>query len=104
MAYSVAQRRFEIGVRMAFGAEKTAILHMILWHATKLACWGIVLGLALSLALTRMITSMLVGVRPVDPLSIGAAALLLLLTAAVAALAPAWRASHVDPMTALRAE
>lgn len=104
MAYSVAQRTFEIGIRMAFGAEKNMILKMVLWHAAKLACWGIALGLALSLALTRLITSMLVGVHAADPLSLGIAAALLLLTAAVAALAPAWRAAQVDPMVALRAE
>lgn len=104
MAYSVAQRRFEIGVRMAFGAEKTAILRMVLWHAAKLACWGIALGLTLSLLLTRLVTSMLVGVRAIDPISIAIAAALMMLTAAAAALAPAWRAAQVDPMIALRAE
>jgi putative ABC transport system permease protein len=104
MAYSVAQRTFEIGVRMAFGAEKKTILRMILWHAAKLACWGIALGLALSFVLTRLITSMLVGVRAIDPLSLLVATSLLLVTAAVAALAPAWRAAQVDPMVALRAE
>jgi len=104
MAYSVAQRRFEIGVRMAFGAEKKTILRMILVHAAKLACWGIALGLVLSFVLTRLITSMLVGVRAVDPVSLLVATGLLLITAAVAALAPAWRAAQVDPMVALRAE
>jgi len=104
MAYSVAQRTFEIGVRMAFGAEKTTILRMILWHAAKLACWGIALGLVLSLVLTRLIAGMLVGVHTADPLSLAVACALLLLTAAVAALAPAWRAAQVDPMVALRAE
>jgi len=104
MAYSVAQRTFEIGVRMAFGAEKKAILRMILVHAAKLACWGIALGLVLSFVLTRLITSMLVGVGAIDPLSLLVATVLLLITAAVAALAPAWRAAQVDPMVALRAE
>ncbi|HYK37265.1 ABC transporter permease [Alloacidobacterium sp.] len=104
MAYSVAQRTFEIGVRMAFGAEKKAILRMVIVHAAKLACWGIGLGLVLSFALTRLMTSMLVGVRAIDPLSLAVATALLLTTAAVAALAPAWRAAQVDPMAALRAE
>jgi ABC-type lipoprotein release transport system permease subunit len=89
---------------MAFGAEKTTILRMILWHAAKLACWGIALGLVLSLVLTRLIAGMLVGVHTADPLSLAVACALLLLTAAVAALAPAWRAAQVDPMVALRAE
>jgi putative ABC transport system permease protein len=104
MAYSVAQRTFEIGVRMAFGAEKGVVLRMILLHAAKLACWGIALGLALSLAITRLISSMLIGVHAMDPLSLAVAATLLLVTAAVAAATPAWRASQVDPMVALRAE
>jgi putative ABC transport system permease protein len=104
MAYSVAQRTFEIGVRMAFGAEKDMILRMILWHAAKLACWGIAIGFTLSLAITRLIGSMLVGVHAIDPISLAVAATLLLFTAAIAALMPAWRAAQVDPMLALRAE
>jgi predicted permease len=104
MAYSVAQRTFEIGVRMAFGAERQAIVRMILWHAAKLACYGVALGLVLSFALTRLISSMLVGVSAVDPVSLSAAVALLMVTAAVAALFPAWRAARVDPMVALRAE
>jgi ABC-type antimicrobial peptide transport system permease subunit len=102
MAYTVAQRTFEIGVRMAFGAERGAILRAVLAHAAKLACYGIAMGLVLSLMLARLVTSMLVGVRPSDPVSLGVASLLLLLTALAAALAPGWRATHVDPMVALR--
>jgi putative ABC transport system permease protein len=102
MAYSVAQRTFEIGVRMAFGAESGAILTAVLAHAARLACYGIAVGLALSLMLARLVTSMLVGVRPTDPVSLSVASLLLLLTALAAALAPGWRATHVDPMVALR--
>jgi ABC-type antimicrobial peptide transport system permease subunit len=89
---------------MAFGAEKAKILRMILWHAAKLAYYGVALGLGLSLALTRLISSMLVGVSAFDPLSLSVAVALLVVTAAVAALAPAWRAAQVDPMVALRAE
>jgi predicted permease len=102
MAYTVAQRTFEIGVRMAFGAERGAILGGVLAHAAKLAGYGIALGLVLSLMLARLVTSMLVGVRPTDPISLCVASLLLLLTALAAALAPGWRATHVDPMVALR--
>jgi predicted permease len=104
MAYSVAQRRFEIGVRMAFGAERSAILYTVLKHAAQLACCGIGAGFMLSLGATRLVTTMLVGVRPMDPVSIAVAASLLLLTALGAALAPGWRAIRVDPMAALRAE
>ena len=102
MAYTVAQRTFEIGVRMAFGAERGAILGTVLAHAAKLAGYGIAVGLVLSLLLARLVTSMLAGVRPTDPVSLGVASLLLLLTALAAALAPGWRATHVDPMVALR--
>jgi putative ABC transport system permease protein len=102
MAYTVAQRTFEIGVRMAFGAERGAILGTVLAHAAKLAGYGIAVGLVLSLLLARLVTSMLAGVRPNDPVSLGVASSLLLLTALAAALAPGWRATHVDPMVALR--
>ncbi|HWA93248.1 MAG TPA: ABC transporter permease [Terracidiphilus sp.] len=102
--YSVAQRGFEIGIRMAFGADKSAILGGILKHAALLACLGIVLGAGASLMLTRLVTAMLVGVRPIDPISLSGASLLLILTAIVAASAPGWKAAHVNPMEALRAE
>jgi len=103
-AYSVAQRTVEIGIRMAFGADRGVILGAILRHAAFLACAGIAAGLAVSLLLVHLVASMLAGVHPVDPLSMGAAALLLMLTALAAAWAPARRATHVDPVRALRAE
>ena len=102
--YSIAQRRFEIGIRMAFGADKAVILRSILGHAAVLACWGIALGFGLSLLLTGLMRTMLVGVRPIDPVSLACAALLLAATAIMAATAPGWKASHADPMRALRAE
>jgi len=104
MAYTVAQRTFEIGLRMAFGANRAVILRGILCHAALLACFGIAAGLVLSLLLARLVTAMLVGVRPMDPVSLGAASLLLLLTAIAAATAPGWKATHVDPLKALRTE
>lgn len=104
MAYSVAQRRFEIGLRMAFGAERRTILGTVLAHAARLACFGIAAGLVLSVALGRLVTSMLVGVGPLDPISLVAAALLLFLTALGAAFIPARVATLVNPVTALRAE
>jgi putative ABC transport system permease protein len=87
---------------MAFGAERSAILGAVLAHAIKLALYGIVAGLVVSLMFARLVASMLVGVRPTDPVSLCVASLLLLLTALAAALAPGWRATHVDPMVALR--
>jgi len=104
MAYSVTQRTFEIGIRMAFGAEKGDILRKVLGHAAMLAGWGIALGLLMSLGLARMITSMLVGVSPLDPLSLGIASVVLLIAATAAAFGPGWKATHVNPMVALRAE
>jgi len=104
MEYSVSQRTFEFGIRMAFGAERGIILGSVLKHAGKLACYGIMVGLLLSLVLGRLVAGMLVGVRPTDAVSLWAAASLLLLTALLAAFAPSWKATHVNPMTALRAE
>ncbi len=104
MAYTVAQRTFEIGLRMAFGANRAVILRGILRHAAMLACIGIAVGLVLSLMLARLVAAMLVGVNPIDPISLSGASLLLLLTALAAASAPGWKATHVDPLAALRAE
>jgi putative ABC transport system permease protein len=104
IAYSVAQRRFEFGVRMAFGAERGTILRSVLGHATKMACLGIVIGVALSVALARLVESMLVGVSPTDPLSLGLVSAALLITALGAASGPGWSATRVSPMAALRAE
>jgi putative ABC transport system permease protein len=104
VAYSVAQRRFEFGVRMAFGAERGAILRSVLGHATRMAGLGIVIGTALSVALARLVENMLVGVRPTDPVSLGLVAAILMVTALAAALGPGWSATRVSPMAALRAE
>ncbi len=102
VSYSVAQRTFEIGVRMAFGAERESILKMVLRQVLVLAGIGIVAGLGLSLIAGRFIASMLSGVSPADPLSLGAAVGVLILAAAGAALIPARAASKVEPMRALR--
>jgi predicted permease len=104
MAYTVAQRTFEIGIRMAFGANRAVILRAILRHAAILACFGIATGIALSLLLARLVTAMLVGVHPMDPISLVGASLLLLLTAVAAASAPGWKATHINPLAALRTE
>lgn len=104
VAYSVAQRRFEFGVRMAFGAERGTILGSVLGYATKMACLGIVIGVALSAALARLVESMLVGVSPTDPASLGLVSAVLLITALGAALGPGWSATRVSPMAALRTE
>ncbi len=104
MAYSVSQRTFEIGIRMAFGAEKSTILGSVLGSAARLAGVGIAIGVVLCLFLTRLATSFLEGIHPMDPLSLSAAAALLVLTALAAGLGPGWRAARVNPMVALRAD
>jgi len=104
IAYTVAQRTFEIGLRMAFGANQFVIMLDVVKSAAWLAVGGIAIGLALSLMLTRSLTAMLADVRPVDPASIGAAAVILMTTALLAGLVPGRRAMRVEPMTALRAD
>ncbi len=104
VAYSVAQRRFEFGLRMAFGAERGTILRSVLRHAARMACVGIVIGLALSAALARLVENMLVGVKPIDPVSLGLVSTVLLITALGAGLGPGWSATRVNPAVALRAE
>jgi putative ABC transport system permease protein len=104
VAYSVAQRRFEFGVRMAFGAERGTILWSVLGSALRMAGMGIVIGEGLSTALARLLESMLVGVKPTDLVSLGLVSAVLLITALGAASGPGWSATRVTPMAALRAE
>jgi predicted permease len=102
VAYSVAQRTREIGVRMALGAQPGRIVRGILRHGLGLALIGIVIGLAGAYALSRFIAAILYGTEPTDLLTYGSVALVLALCAAVASLLPARRAARVDPVTALR--
>jgi putative ABC transport system permease protein len=102
IAYSVAQRTHEIGVRMALGAARPDVLRLVLLEGAGIALAGVALGLAGALALTRVMATLLVGVSPRDPLTFGLGALVLLAVAVVASYVPARRASRVDPMTALR--
>ena len=104
MAFLVAQRTHDIGVRMALGARKRDILRLIVGRAMFLTSAGIALGVVGALALTRWIHSMLFGVSARDPLTLIATALLLVLVALVACWVPARRAVRVDPMAALRFE
>jgi predicted permease len=104
MAFNVARRTGEVGVRMALGAQRSDIARPILREALLLAGAGLAVGLPAALALTRLIKSQLYGVTPTDPLTLAAGAILLLAVALLAAWLPARRASRVDPMIALRAE
>jgi predicted permease len=104
MAYTVSRRTNEIGIRMALGARSSAVLSMILRETLLLALIGIIAGLAAAAALTRLTSSMLFELKPTDPLTFIAAALLLTLIALASGFLPASRASRVDPMNALRHE
>ena len=104
MAYNVARRTSEIGIRMALGARSRQVLLMILRESSWLAILGVAAGLAAAFALTRFVRTMLYGLRPTDPTTLIAATIILLAIAIAAAYGPARRASRIDPMQALRHE
>jgi putative ABC transport system permease protein len=104
IAYSVAQRTHEIGVRMALGAARRDVLGLVLADGLRISVAGVLLGVAASLALTRVMASLLVGVSPRDPLALALGAGLLLTVAIAASYVPALRASRVDPSRALRSQ
>jgi predicted permease len=104
MAYGVARRTREIGLRMALGAQSSDISHPVLVDAVKLALFGVLLGLPAVLLLTRLIEAQLYGVQPGDPFVLGTGVLALFGLTALASWLPARRASRIDPMIALRSE
>jgi ABC-type antimicrobial peptide transport system permease subunit len=104
MSYTVTRRTREIGIRVALGAQRTAVLWIVLRETLVLALVGIAIGIPSALLSTRLIDSMLFGLSPGDLPTITSASLLLLLVALFAGFLPAWRASAVDPAVALRAE
>ena len=104
MAYSVARRTNEIGIRMALGAKHPDVLRLIVGESLGLAVPGLVIGSVLALALARLASTSLVRVSPSGPSIYGAAALFTIIVTLCAAAAPAMRAAQVDPMTALRRE
>ena len=104
LAYAVEQRTREFGVRIALGASTTNVLRLVLGSAARVIVAGGVIGLAAAAALSRTISTFLFGVEPLDPVTYATVGLLLALTASIAAAAPAWRATRVDPVEAFRSE
>jgi predicted permease len=104
LSYLVAQRSREIGLRIALGAQRDQVLRLMLADGLRPALIGLVLGLAASAATVRLIRSMLYETPPLDPAVFAGVAATLLLVAVLACMAPAWRASRLDPMRALRTE
>jgi putative ABC transport system permease protein len=101
---SVAQRTYEIGLRVAVGATRQQILKLMLSQTLRLALAGIGAGVVASIALTRFLASLLFGVGATDPITFACVCGLMLAIAAIASYAPAWRAANLDPIKSLRAE
>jgi putative ABC transport system permease protein len=103
-SFWVRQRTRDIGIRMAFGATTRTVLRMVLGATGRAVGWGMVLGIAASVAVALVLRSSLYGLQPLDPVAFGAAIGVLIVSAILATVIPAWRAIHVDPMEALRSE
>jgi ABC-type antimicrobial peptide transport system permease subunit len=104
LAFSVAQRTREIGVRVALGARDRDVLGLVVWQGARLAGAGVVLGLLGAFGITRVVRSVLYNVSPTDPVSFAGIATLLTAVALLASYVPARRAMRVDPIVALRHE
>lgn len=102
MAYSVAQRTNEMGIRMALGAQKSDVINLVLRQGLRLTLVGVVIGVAGSLALTRVLEAQLFGITATDLPTFLGVSTLLMLVALAACLIPAMRAMRVNPMEALR--
>lgn len=104
LSFLATMRTAEIGIRMALGAQRQQVLRLLLADGLQPAAIGLGLGIAASAGLTRLVTSQLYGTRPLDPLVFALVSLSLIAVAALACLVPAWRASRLDPVEALRSQ
>jgi ABC-type antimicrobial peptide transport system permease subunit len=104
LAYSIAQRTREIGVRMALGASRTAVVGMVLREVLTITGWSVAVAIPLALALGNFVKSQLFGISYRDPLILGVVTLAIAIVALLAACVPARRAVRVQPITALRYE
>lgn len=104
MAYGVARRRNEIGVRLALGASQSRVMRMILGDVGRIVGAGVVTGVVLSFAVTKLVVSFLYEVKPNDPATLAGAVLVLFVVGLTAAAIPAWRAARLNPVSALREE
>jgi putative ABC transport system permease protein len=102
LSYSVSQKKREIGVRIALGAQSTTILRLVIQQGLGIVGIGLSIGLASALALSGVIAGILYGISAIDPISIGLSVVALVFTAFLACFLPAFRASRIDPITALR--
>ena len=102
IAYGVEQRTRELGIRVALGARRTAVVWLVIAGGVRLAGAGLAIGIAAALALTRLMTTLLFDVGERDPLTFAAAGLLLAVVSLAASVVPAVRATRVDPVVALR--
>ena len=104
VAFATAQRTREIGIRIALGAQRSAVMRLVLSHGTRAAAVGVAMGLYAAFLLSRSLGGMLFGVTPADPLTYATVGFVLFGFAVVASLVPALRATRIDPMTAIRHE
>jgi ABC-type antimicrobial peptide transport system permease subunit len=102
MSYSVSRRTNEIGIRMALGAQRQAVVALVMRESMILVVVGIVIGIGVALSTSRFVATLLFGLAPTDPVSVAAATGIMVVVSAVAGFLPARRASRVDPMVALR--
>ena len=104
IAYAVGERRREIGVRIALGADPRAVAGSVVWHGVRYAAIGVALGVAGAVAATRVMRTLLFGVSPTDPVTFVAFSTFLIVIAALASYLPARSAARTDPMVAFREE